>query len=70
VEMEQFLKTSIRNGASFVYLHELWSVGKDCKLLVLQSSKYTGDGGTVPGVINFGAVNNVWSALYPNHFTP
>jgi hypothetical protein len=37
VEMEQFLKTSIRNKATFVYLHGLWRVGKDCKLVLFQS---------------------------------
>jgi hypothetical protein len=29
-----------------------------------------GKRGIFPGVFNFGAVNNVWSALYQNHFTP
>jgi hypothetical protein len=67
--MEQFLKTSIRNETSFVYLHGLWSVDGDYKLLLFQSLKYTGDGGTVPGVFIFGAIN-VSSVLYTNRFTP
>jgi hypothetical protein len=35
------------NEASFVYLQGLWSVGKECKLILFQSWKCARDGGTV-----------------------
>jgi hypothetical protein len=37
VEMEQFLKISMRNEVSFVYLHGLWGVDKECKFLLFPS---------------------------------
>jgi len=34
VGMGQFLKASMRYEASFVYLHRLWSVRKECKFIM------------------------------------
>jgi hypothetical protein len=75
VEMEHFLKTSKRNEASFVYLHGLWSVREECKIVMFNCifsshENIWGKGGTVHGVFNFGAINDVSSALFTNHFTP
>jgi len=33
VEMEKFMKTSLKIETSFVYLHGIWRVGKECKIV-------------------------------------
>jgi len=65
----------MRNEVSSVYLHKLWCVCKVCKILMENCLSFGHEniwrkGGRVPTFLKFGAVNNVWSALYTEHFSP
>jgi len=69
MEMEQFLKTSMRNKASFCIYIGFGEWVKTANCLSSSNENKWGKGGTVSGVFNFGAVNNAWLALYTNDFT-
>jgi len=70
VKMGLFLKTSMRNEASFCTYRGFGAWGIECKLLLFQSWKCAGGWRHSSGVLNFGAINDVSSALYTNRFTP